>query len=124
MQAISNIITNPEPEVQRETLRGHYDNAILLFRLKTENRQRVEQILGTLAAKLAPESKVLLSSELTQHTDDRGWLYLRLDKQELYRGRFTFGSGDDVVKLRLSLAPHILRKHSTEEVYRLCGLLA
>ena len=124
IQAISNIIPNPEIELQTENLRGHYDNPILLLRLKLENHQRVEQILATLRDKLGPETKELLSSELAQHTDERGWLYLRLDKQELYRGRLAFSSGDDAVKLRLSLAPHILRKHNIDEVYRLCGLMA
>ncbi len=122
-QAIANIIPNPEIELQTENLRGHYDNPILLLRLRIENHQRVELILATLRDKLEPENKGVLSSELTQHTDERGWLYLRLEKQELYRGRLVFSRGDDVVKVRLSLAPHILRKHSTDEVYRLCGLM-
>ncbi len=124
IHAISNIIPNPEIELQTENLRGHYDNPILLLHLKIENHQRVEQILTILRDKLGPENKESLSRELTQHTDERGWLYLRLDKQELYRGRLVLNSGDDVVKVRLSLAPHILRKHSADEVYHLCGLMA
>ncbi len=123
IHAISNIIPNPEIELQTENLRGHYDNPILLLRVKIENRQRVEELLAVLRDKLGPENKGLLSVELTQHTDERGWLYLRLEKQELYRERFVFSSGDDVVKVRLSLAPHILRKHNTDEVYHLCGLM-
>lgn len=124
IQAISNIIPNPEIDLQTENLRGHYDNPIIILRVGIETHQRVEQILAILRDKLEPESKGVLSSELTQHTDERGWLHLRLDKQELYRGRLVFSNGDDVVKVRLSLAPHILRKHSADEVYRLCGLMA
>jgi RNA-binding protein len=121
--AISNIIPNLDAELQEENLRGHYDNPILLLRLRVEDEDQVERVVSLLGDKIELEQKKTLAMQLGQHLDERGWLYLRLDKQELYRGRIVFSDGDDVVKVRLSLAPHILRKHDPSEVYRLCGLI-
>lgn len=121
--AISNIAPDLDADVQVETLRGHYDNPILLLRMKIEDLGRVERAVSLLHDKIEPEQKRTLAVDLDQHLDERGWLYLRLDKQELYRDRIVFSDGDDVVKIRLSLAPHILRKHNPPEVYRLCGLI-
>ncbi len=122
-QAISNIIPYLDADLQIENLRGHYENPILLLRIRIEDQDRVEKAISLLNEKIEPEKKKNLAMELDQHLDERGWLYLRFDKQELYRGRIVFGDGDDVVKIRLSLAPHILRKHDPAEVYRLCGLI-
>ncbi len=121
--AISNIIPDLDAGIQAESLRGHYDNPILLLRLRIEDQDRVERTVSLLRDKIEPEQKKTLGEELSQHLDERGWLYLRLNKQELYCGRIVFSNGDDVVKVRLSLAPHILRKHDAPEVYRLCGLI-
>lgn len=122
-QAIRNLAADLEPELQVETLRGHYDNPILLFRSKVEGQGQIERILAVFRDKLGPDNKRILTEELNQHVDERGWLYLRLDKQELFQGRLVFSSGDNVVKVRLSLAPHILRKHKPDEVYRLSGVI-
>ncbi len=118
-------IINPEPalDLQIETLRGHFDNPILLLKMKIEEHDQVDQTVTRLQNGLGTDQKEKLAAELNQHLDERGWLYLRLDKQELYRGRIIFSDGDDVVKVRLSLAPHVLRKYKPDEVYRLCGLI-
>ena len=121
--ALSNIIPDLDADIQIENLKGHYENPILLLRMKIEDRDRVEKAVSLLQEKTGPEQKKSLALELNQHLDERGWLYLRLDKQELFRERIVFSDGDDVVKIRLSLAPHILRKHDPPEVYRLCGLI-
>ena len=123
-QAISAIVPNLDTGLQVEALRGHYDNPILLLRIRIEDRDQVEQTLSLLREKIQLEQKETLTEEFDQHIDERGWLYLRLDKQELYLGRIIFSDGDDVVKVRLSLAPHIVRKHPPAEVYRICGLIA
>ncbi len=122
-RAIVNIIPDLDGALQVEELRGHYDNPILLLRMMIEDQVRVEKAVSLLRDKVEPEQKKTLAQELEHHLDERGWLYLRLDKQELYRGRIVFSDGDDVVKIRLSLAPHVLRKHYPAEVYRLCGLI-
>ncbi len=121
--AISNINPDLEADLQVESLRGHYDNPILLLRIKVDDEARVEKAVSLLRDKIDSKQKMTLAQELERHLDERGWLYLRLDKQELYRERIVFCDGDDVVKIRLSLAPHILRKHAPSEVYRLCGLI-
>ncbi len=121
--AMSNIIADLDADLHEEVLRGHYDNPIFLLRMRIEDQDRVEKTLSLLREKIEPDQKKSLAEELEDHVDDRGWLYLRLDKQELYLGRIVFSDGDDVVKVKLSLAPHILRKHTPSEVYRLSGLI-
>ena len=122
-QAISHIAPDSDSDLQIESLRGHYDNPILLLRMRIEDRDRVERTLTIFSDKIQLEQKRTLAEDLDQHIDDRGWLYLRFNKQELYLERIVFSNGDDVVKVRLSLAPHILRKYDPAEVYRLCGLI-
>ncbi len=123
-EAILNVAPGLDAEIRIENLRGHYDNPILLLRLRTVDEEQVAQILAALRGKLDGDNKKVLLDELERHLDERGTLYLRLDKQELYRGRLVINNGDDVVKMRFNLAPHLLRKYRIEEVYRLSGLTA
>ncbi len=123
-QALMNLGLNLDSEVQTENLRGHFDNPILLLRLKITESGQVEEVLKTLREKLNAAHKQVLGQELNLHLDEKGSLFLRLDKQELYQSRLILTEGSDVVKLRLVLASHLLRKYKPAEVYRLCGLTA
>lgn len=124
LQAISHLVGRPDPSVKTMTLQGHYDNPILLMTLVLDDSERIVKSVETVVGGLGRPDKKLLAQEISDHLDEKENLHLRFDKQLLYEERLALTDGDDVVKMRVNLAPHVRRKYESIEVYRLCGFLA
>jgi RNA binding exosome subunit len=87
-----------EPTYQE--MEGHFGNRItrVSFEVKKEDAQRVFEAVSRLLLKAGGSE---LKANLGEFLDERGSLYLRLDKQEFMRGSYAFGSGDPVrIKVR------------------------
>ncbi len=71
---------------------------------------------------LSEGDKAQLTVDVTRRLDDRGALYLRLDKQDAFRGRLTLGHRDSI-RLTLKLTRSRKRVEDAAAVYRALGLL-
>ncbi len=107
---------------ERQHLLGHYRNPITLLRTQITQRPAIEALLNRLADALSEGDKAQLAVDVTRHLDDRGALYLRLDKQDAFRGRLTLGHGD-TIRITLKLARFRKRVEDAVAVYRALGLL-
>ncbi len=85
--------------VRRMKLQGHYGNPIVLLEAKIRQKKKVEETVSKLLSNLEGGVNAFLSG-LHRRIDERGWVYLRLDKQEACRGRLVPGEWDDVIHLK------------------------
>ena len=104
-------------------LLGHYRNPITLLSARINQRPAVAAFIDHLAGALSEVDKARLAADVTRRIDDRGALYLRLDKQEAFLGRMTLGHGDPI-RLTVKLARSRKRLADAITVYRDLGLLA
>ena len=87
----------------RRDLVGHYGNPITLLQTRISDPPLLAAFIDGLASSLSDVDKNELSSEVNRHLDEKGALYLRLDKQEAFVGRMRLGRGDSIrvqIKLR------------------------
>jgi len=107
---------------ERRDLLGHYRNPITFLRARIKRKQVLEAFIENLAGSLSDVEKRLLSSDVSRRIDDKGALYLRLDKQEAFQGQMKLGNMDPI-RITLKL---VRRRKSLEETiafYRSLGLL-
>ena len=98
--------------IEENQAKGHHGNPITLMRTVLSGRD-AEEAFTWLLGRLSRDDMRLLELSMEQRVDKGGHLYLRLDKQEAYRGRVAMGSGGDVIRLVASI-----RGRNVEEVIR------
>jgi RNA binding exosome subunit len=104
---------------RKTALTGYYGNPITLLETRIKNKKLARSFLENLSSRLSIMDKEMLSSEIERHLE-KGNLYIRLDKQSAYLGRFKLSSTDPI-HVRIHF-----RKPRTEEVIEVCrrfGLL-
>jgi RNA binding exosome subunit len=84
----------------RRYMQGHHGNPIVTFEAKLTKPQEIDQFTDYFTRHLAKNEKLLIERDLDMHSDDEGNLYIRLDKQQAYRGIVELGD-EDPIRLRL-----------------------
>ncbi|MBS7624864.1 MAG: RNA-binding domain-containing protein [Candidatus Bathyarchaeia archaeon] len=79
----------------RDKLKGEYGNQIIFFKTQIREPDIAESLLLHLSLKLPSVDKEELLRHLPLHVD-KGSLYIRLDKQEAYRGRLRLCRADPI----------------------------
>lgn len=103
-------------------LLGHYGNPITLLRVRIKQKQVLEAFIENLAGSLSEVEKECLSSGVRRRIDDRGALYLRLDKQEAFLGQMKLGNMDPI-RVTIRLVRYRKSLEETIAFYRSLGLL-
>ncbi len=94
LRAALSFLTGSE-RIAEENLEGVYGEPITLMRVKQEGKP-AEQLFERITSD--PDNKKKLLDDLELRLE--GWkLHVRLDKQELVKGRISIGSGDNTIKL-------------------------
>ena len=101
---------------------GHHHNPITLLEARIKNKMIVGAFIENLARSLDEGEKKQLFSEIKRHTDDKGTLYLRLDKQEAFFGKMKFGKSDPI-RIKIKLRQSRKRLEETVNVYHSLNLL-
>jgi len=91
-------------------LRGVYHNPITVVRAKfTENAQRV---LEYIAQRLVASDKEYLFKSLSQRVDEKGNIFLRFGKQELFQERIEIKEIRDTIRMKVALP----KKYSLQDI--------
>jgi RNA binding exosome subunit len=85
---------------------GYYGNPITILRIIISDEERSCNILAHLVSKLSEENFQFLISTVSERFD-HGKLYLRVDKQKAYLGEISLSDRDDIIKIVVTLKPHI-----------------
>jgi hypothetical protein len=81
--------------MESSTLYGHNGNVILDNRCFL-SQQEAEALLKKVLDGMDSADRARLREELGRHIDERGTFFIRLDKQEMMRGRLALGESDPV----------------------------
>ena len=82
-----------EPRVKKERLVGHFGNPIFYVTLKLRGRRGREAFMKFVNSLPERDREAVLSGAFK---DERGKIYLRLDKQQLMLGKFVLSNRDAV----------------------------
>jgi len=84
----------------RRYLEGHYGNPIVTFEAHLTEPRDVDEFKRFFLKQLPAVDKMSIMSELDRHTDADGNLYIRVDKQKMFRGTARLGQ-DDPIRVRM-----------------------
>jgi len=87
----------------RRYVQGHHGNPVVTFEARLTKPQQLEQFARHFTKQLAKHEKLLIQHNLERHSDDQGNLYVRLDKQQAFRGALGL-SDDDPIRLKLKFS--------------------
>lgn len=88
----------------KNNLKGEYGNPIIFFRAKIKEPEIIESLLHNISLNLPLIDKEELKHNLSLHVDG-GSLYIRLNKQEAFKGRLKFSQADPIrIRIRFKLS--------------------
>jgi len=97
-------IGTPTSKVRRLT--GHHNDPIVLMTMRIKKKTAAGEIFRNLLRSLSKLDRLRLIDEAEERVDEAGNLYLRLDKQSVYRGKAVLQESDAIrVKFKFRV-PH------------------
>jgi RNA binding exosome subunit len=81
-------------------LEGHYGNPITTFEAHLTQHADVEEFKAAFLKQLSEMDRLSILRELDRHIDADGNLYIRIDKQKMFRGVTRLGQ-DDPIRVRM-----------------------
>ncbi|MBS7653590.1 MAG: RNA-binding domain-containing protein [Candidatus Bathyarchaeia archaeon] len=103
----------------KSNLKGEYGNPIILYRAQIREPEAADSLLHNISLNLPLIDKEELNRYLNLYVDE-GSLYIRLSKQEAFKGRLKFSQADPI-RIRIRF-----RSSKIEEIREICrtiGLL-
>jgi len=107
LEKIQNALTRMLPDslkgrqiFTRRYLQGHYGNPIVTFEVHLTEPRDVEEFKTFFLKRLTEVDKASIREELDRHTDADGNLYIRIDKQKMFRGTAQLAQ-DDPIRVRM-----------------------
>jgi RNA binding exosome subunit len=83
----------------RRYLEGHHRNPIITFNAKLTDRVAA-QFARNFVKQLSRNSRLRIQRNLALHSDDKGNLYIRVDKQKPVKGEVELGE-DDPIRIKI-----------------------
>lgn len=80
----------------RRYLEGHHRNPIVTFEARLTRPREVEEFTDYLFRQLSKSEKLRIQRDLNLHSDSEGNLYVRLNKQQAFRGMIELGEEDSI----------------------------
>ena len=104
-QAVKQLTPN-EAIFETQKLTGHYDDPITLISISIAKKKEATELLQKIYNRLSSLDRQTILDSLENRIDPTGNLYLRLDKQRAYNGKFTLHENDPIrIKFKLQI-PH------------------
>jgi RNA binding exosome subunit len=76
--------------------KGHYGNEIVTLRTTIASGHEADKFFIELWGRLGESEREQILSRLGDHIDQSGTLFLRIDKEECFRGRIRIGTMDTI----------------------------
>lgn len=86
----------------RRYLEGYHSNPIVIFDAKLTRPAEIEQFTRHFVRELPKVERLKIQRDMQLHCDPEGNLYVRLDKQQAFRGKAQLG-GEDPIRIKIKL---------------------
>ncbi len=106
LEALKNLT---EKKFQKKTVQGHYGNPIKIYRTEITKTREINDFL-----KIFDKIDKASLRDIERRIDEKGKLYLRLNKQSLYRGNFVLDDSGDV-HIVIKIVSYPLKKEKVIE---------
>ena len=103
---------NPE-DLEKEEMTGHFGNLITILKIKL-SKNNAKKLISTLISKTSNDDIDVLEREIDEMNKNSG-LEIRISKQDLIRGKISFGKKDSV---KLTITTPVYKKNEIGSVYR------
>ena len=100
-------------EFEKEEMTGHFGNPITILKTKI-SKNNAKKLISILISKISNDDLETLEYELDQMNKNYG-LQIRISKQDLIRGKISFGKSDSV---KLTITTPVYKKNEIGSVYR------
>ena len=107
-----NFEINPE-EFEREEITGHFGNPITVLKTKI-SKNNAKKLISTLISKISNDDIDVLEQKIDEMNKNSG-LEIRISKQDLIRGKISFGKRDSV---KLIITTPVYKKNEIGKIYR------
>ncbi|HWS20576.1 MAG TPA: RNA-binding domain-containing protein [Nitrososphaera sp.] len=98
LKAIEDVLLVPSERFSSSPSQGHYKNKILLLKALLSS-QEASSLAKRVISLLNAADREHLSRLVHEHSDEKGNLYIRLDKQRMCQGRVSL-SETDAIRIR------------------------
>lgn len=115
LAAVEDALAIPATSFQGEPSEGHFGNKIVLLGATIPSNE-AGALAEKLASKLNSPDRQELSQHIEEYSDEKGNLYLRLDKQRLCQGKVSL-AGTDTIRIKFKPVRRY-RPSGTLETYR------
>lgn len=95
LQSIHDVLSVPLERFSVSPSEGHYKNKILLLKAILSS-QEAGELARRIMSLLNSSDREHLSSSLPEYSDEKGNLYLRLDKQRIVQGKVSLSEADAI----------------------------
>lgn len=117
LESIQTFLNIPSERFSATASEGHYKNKILMLKAILPSSE-ANQLASQIASGLSSLDKEELWHNMEQFSDEKGNLYMRLDKQRLCQGKISISSADS---LRIKFKP-VKRYRPTSNLENYRGL--
>ena len=84
----------------RRYIQGHYGNPIVTFEARLTKPSEIDEFATFFLSQLSNRDKLAIQRDLRLHSDAEGNLYVRIDKQQTFRGIVQLGE-EDPIRVRM-----------------------
>lgn len=122
--ALKNILPDEIKELPLEKVKseGYYHDPIILIRLEIKRKKLIEAFLRFISEKINQSTKRYIARNIEKLIDDKGNLYLRISKQDAYRGRLKIGSRD-IIWIKVHFRAYKDKRRNIIEYLKRLGLM-
>ena len=103
---------NPE-DLEKEEMTGHFGNPITILKTKI-SKNNTKKLISTLISKISNDDIDVLEQKIDEMNKNSG-LEIRISKQDLIRGKISFGKRDSV---KLTITTPVYKKNEIGKIYR------
>jgi RNA binding exosome subunit len=84
----------------RQYIQGHYGNPIVTFEARLTKPSEIDEFATFFLSQLSSKDKLAIQRDLRLYSDTDGNLYIRIDKQQTFRGIVQLGE-EDPIRVRM-----------------------
>lgn len=96
LAALEKTLALSAAEFQSEPFEGHFGNRIISLKATAASSREAGDLAARILSLLNQADRQHLTDRIYEYSDERGNLYLRLDKQRLCQGKTTLAEADSV----------------------------